>query len=269
MLLPPAAASSFCVDPRRNAQPDGFPSKAQPKAGLHNQTTFQWGTQQASAPALRGKSNHPLQLFTPPPVETTPSPTMRWLSTTALHRAGCVELPASWLQASSTADRPTAYRSWVGDHVEHTDWQSLYLAKIAFNQQRGISTRLYERILQGMEHVTVEPVSMLAAYLLAIHHAQHGRTSYSEFAALVYEKGGKLLVLYQDSAQPAASTNHRTLQERATEAEKRGWKLRVHLHNHPFNFNNAAGDFGGRPAPSTSDLKTFARLAHKTSSPSS
>jgi hypothetical protein len=39
--------------------------------------------------------------------------------------------------------------------------------------------------------------------------------------------------------------------------QKTGWRLLAHFHNHPFNFKNPYGDWGGVLAPSSADLQVY------------
>lgn len=79
-----------------------------------------------------------------------------------------------------------------------------------------------------------------------------------EFMASIYEKDGRYLVV----ANFDRRTNGGTAPSKAAlKEEKRlktvGWRYAIHLHNHPFVFDNPYGDIGGTLVPSLPDFATY------------
>jgi hypothetical protein len=97
------------------------------------------------------------------------------------------------------------------------------------------------------------PISLLEEMLLELHAELLGTPlfgSYSEFgASLLVGPHGKLVIIFisnpSEAMVPASSQREAWLKKYLA----KGYRFKVHIHNHPFNFSNPA-DIGGTPIPS-------------------
>lgn len=85
-----------------------------------------------------------------------------------------------------------------------------------------------------------------------------------EFLAVVFEKNGAFKMLGDFHRRPVGSVvgvnASPAITARTKRLRKQGWRYHAHLHNHPFNFDNAYGDIGGTLAPSEADIATYRSL---------
>jgi hypothetical protein len=84
----------------------------------------------------------------------------------------------------------------------------------------------------------------------------------SEFAAYLLTRAGapgrvRAVVMSQNELGVGPGPRVDELLRRQFHA---GWRLAQHLHNHPFDLNNAYGDIAGTILPSAPDLDTYRRL---------
>lgn len=82
-----------------------------------------------------------------------------------------------------------------------------------------------------------------------------------EFMASVYEKDGRyrLVANFNRQSNGGAGPSKAATKEGQT-LTKAGWSLAIHLHNHPFSFENPYGDFGGTLVPSLPDVAMYQYL---------
>jgi hypothetical protein len=100
------------------------------------------------------------------------------------------------------------------------------------------------------------PTSFLEEVLLELHAEILGTPlfgSYSEFGAnILVGPRGELAIIFMsnsgDAAVPANSQRETLLKKYLAD----GYRFKIHIHNHPFNFTNPQ-DIGGTPIPSGLD----------------
>lgn len=86
-----------------------------------------------------------------------------------------------------------------------------------------------------------------------------------EFNVSILEKQNELILIgdfYDDPSEnpiSGASESSAAASFRA-KLQSQGWKLTTHHHNHPFDYSNPTGDYGGNTAPSGADLRLYKQL---------
>jgi hypothetical protein len=106
----------------------------------------------------------------------------------------------------------------------------------------------------------VHKVSCLEGFLFNTHLRRF--SAGSEFAAYLLirsEAPGRIRAVVMSQNELGVGPGPRV--ERLLQNQFRdGWRLIQHLHNHPFDLNNAYGDIAGTILPSEPDLDTYHRL---------
>lgn len=109
---------------------------------------------------------------------------------------------------------------------------------------------------------TLRPTSALEDFLMVMHQELNRKISpRTEYVAFILTKDRQAKVyasfgLRQDGVAPTLSSNL----ERILNAQRaKGWKIRTHLHSHPFSWDGRE-DFGGAVVPSLYDIFAFDHL---------
>lgn len=106
----------------------------------------------------------------------------------------------------------------------------------------------------------IRDISCLEAFLFDSHLSQF--RSQSEFLALIFTHKDSRRVRALVSSQnrkDGVSFEERMVQAKAS-LYSQGWSLEIHLHNHPFSFDNPYGDIAGTVLPSQPDLASYRQL---------
>ena len=110
------------------------------------------------------------------------------------------------------------------------------------------SIQMMKLIMSGTLGKTVK-VRCLELLLLDLHLRRVGKNYYSEYGAHIFIKNDKIRLLYKSSDDASVATGDLQKQN-IKEAVQEGYKLKAHLHLHPFNLDNPQGDIGGVAWPS-------------------
>ncbi len=105
-------------------------------------------------------------------------------------------------------------------------------------------------------------IRCVESFLLSLTMKQF-RSDSIEFAAFVLERSTPVLqtkILAWSSRMDGMVKRSDEMLRRLQLAQSRGWRLKVHLHNHPFSLERGKGDIGGTLIPSAPDLKLYRSL---------
>lgn len=166
-------------------------------------------------------------------------------------------VPASSLREAGPAKVHGALLSFRSSVAARTDVRqdSLLRRQKKFFDRMPSERQRYEKILSGSVG-RLRPVSCLESFL----HDNHLRrfSGETEFAAYVLTRKGSrdAVVLVLSQRTDGVSMND-FLWEILKKHRHQGWKVAMHLHNHPFFFNNPYGDIAGTVLPSAPDLETY------------
>lgn len=114
----------------------------------------------------------------------------------------------------------------------------------------------------------IKPVGCIEALLLKLYATRVGENAkVTEFAAYILQRDDKAKI-YAVSSMSSFVPAVPSVVNRVRSDISNGWKLQIHLHNHPFFPDNSTGDIAGTIVPSGflsesstgGDLNTFVRL---------
>lgn len=86
----------------------------------------------------------------------------------------------------------------------------------------------------------------------------------TEFEAYIFNRvgGKKLRILFQTQGQVSV-VRYSIILNQIRNLVSQGWNLKIHLHNHPFSFENPYGDISGTILPSSADLLSYQGLKNQ------
>lgn len=156
----------------------------------------------------------------------------------------------AWTFEPETLPQLEAFRAWAAGRTD-VDPYALLRRQHRLYERLGLADREKLRLVLSRNAGRVEPMSCLEALLFSEHQARFPVQGYTEFLAVVLAKGGRLRVYLLSSGETQGAAPHLSHVRAELDADRaRGWTLELHLHNHPFNFENESGDIGGSLAPS-------------------
>ncbi len=157
----------------------------------------------------------------------------------------------------------TEYRDWARVHAVSVDPIDL------LKHQRAVYARVlpqelprFDALIEGRVG-TIQDASCLEAGLLE----EHLKFGYSEkrdteCVAYVMDCGPELRIRFQTSSTAGVSPS-KVIQAQVQLDRTQGCKLVVHLHNHPFDFENHYGDISGTVIPSGADMDTYRNIRER------
>ncbi len=150
------------------------------------------------------------------------------------------------------------YRNWVEARINpEPSFQAQQI------QEFGVLDRAVNAALLQGQGGRIRPARCLERLLLSFHHAYSPLTLRdTEFRAWILESAGRYRVYFVSSTLRAASgILPREIEARLHADLRKGWRLAIDLHNHPFDLRQSCGlgAAGGFPAPSPQDFLSYQR----------
>lgn len=195
----------------------------------------------------------------PPPPVLDDKPGVVVISSDAvLSFAWTVRDDGSWLKPYSGSDPLLAkFQRTIAARLS-TNPQALLRRQRRLFRKRGVSTDTIDWVLAHPRQV--RPMNRLQA-MLFLTHWRDEKPLKREFQAFVLRRNGEFRVYYTQSDEASGWPHSPAVKALLARDLDDGWKLYAHLHNHPFYFDNPAGDIAGTTAPSAADVRMYRELA--------
>jgi hypothetical protein len=193
----------------------------------------------------------------PPVLDDTPGVVVI-SSDAALSFAWTLPDAERWLSPDDSRDPVLArFQTTIAARLS-TNPQALLRRQRALFLKNGLPTAMLDWVLAHPRQVG--PMNRLQARLFAIHWRDEKPLN-REFQAFVLRRGPALRVYYTGSDERSGWPRSAEVKALLGRDLAAGWRLYAHLHNHPFFFENPAGDIAGTTAPSAADAQMYRELA--------
>lgn len=147
------------------------------------------------------------------------------------------------------------------NRVKHkTSIEPYYLIKKQYEFYKDFpkDKKSYEKILSSKVG-KIRPINCLEAYLMDAHLSQLSGKSEFQAYILSHSIEKNFLVIVNSIEKNYVEEDLRS-RKALYNYLKKGWRLYLHLHNHPFSFNNPYGDIAGTLVPSWPDISMYREL---------
>ncbi|MCO5143161.1 MAG: hypothetical protein M9962_08740 [Oligoflexia bacterium] len=148
----------------------------------------------------------------------------------------------------------------ITDKVNIDPYELLRRQKKFYENDRVENNR-FNKIL-SRQVGKIRPINCLEAFLLNTHIRSF--SAFVEFEALIFEnpKINKIRILVQTQGSKQSVIRKPFIENYIRTHLRAGWRLRAHIHNHPFSLNNPYGDIAGTVIPSAPDIESYNYLSN-------
>lgn len=140
------------------------------------------------------------------------------------------------------------FRSYVLSKINPDPWEILKKQEAIFGKHFPNFVKRFEMVIQG-ELGKIEPIHCIEALLLERHWEKQGPLKISEYGASIFGKGNQINILFRSEDEPTVPQLEEELALYG-KLKSDGWSFLMHIHNHPFFFENSTGDVAGTTIPS-------------------